>query len=93
MTDWPVCQVQRLGMLAYREATNYTQLAQRAADEIPDTLLLLNAAHLYAGALRSYWNLLWDEAERAARGPTLHWVDRGGDITITGQDNWWGIRL
>jgi lipoate-protein ligase B len=29
-------------------------------------------------------NLLWDEAELARRGITVHWVDRGGDVTYHG---------
>lgn len=87
MTELSVCQVQRLGVMAYREARELQQqlAAQRAADEIPDTLLLLEHPHTYTlGRSGHIENLLWAEAERAAKGVTVQWVDRGGDITYHG---------
>src|SRR5262245_35389616 len=87
MTSSPVCQVRRLGIVPYPEAWELQkQLAgQRATDEIPDTLLLLEHPHTYTlGRSGHVENLLWDEAERAARGVSVHWVDRGGDITYHG---------
>ncbi len=87
MTRYPICQVQRLGRIPYPEAWELQkQLAtQRAADEIPDTLLLLEHPHTYTlGRSGHIENLLWEEAERAQRGVAVHWVDRGGDITYHG---------
>jgi lipoate-protein ligase B len=87
MTSWPVCQVRRLGEVPYAEAWELQKqlAAQRAADTIPDTLLLLEHPHTYTlGRSGHIENLLWDESERAARGLSLHWVDRGGDITYHG---------
>ncbi len=79
--------VRRLGLVPYAEAWELQKslAAQRAAGEIPDTLLLLEHPHTYTlGRAGHAENLLWDEAQLAARGITLHWVDRGGDITYHG---------
>lgn len=87
MTSKPVCQVRRLGEVPYAEAWELQKqlAAQRAADEIPDTLLLLEHPPTYTlGRSGHIENLLWDEAERAARGVSVQWVDRGGDITYHG---------
>ncbi len=76
-----------LGRVPYAEALALqAELAgQRAADQIPDTLLLLEHPHTYTfGRSGHLENLLWDEAERARRGITVHWVDRGGDVTYHG---------
>jgi lipoyl(octanoyl) transferase len=82
-----VCEVRRLGRVPYAEAWELQkQLAgQRAAGLIPDTLLLLEHPHTYTlGRSGHAANLLLDEAQLAARGISLHWVDRGGDITYHG---------
>ncbi len=82
-----VCEVRRLGRVPYAEAWDLQKqlAAQRAAGEIPDTLLLLEHPHTYTlGRAGHAENLLLDEAQLAARGITLHWVDRGGDITYHG---------
>lgn len=87
MTASSVCHVRRLGQVPYAEAwALQKQLAdRRAAGEIPDTLLLLEHPHTYTlGRSGHAGNLLLSEAELAARGVTLHWVDRGGDITYHG---------
>jgi lipoate-protein ligase B len=79
--------VRRLGLVPYAEAWDLQKslAAQRAAGEIPDTLLLLEHPHTYTlGRAGHAENLLWDEAQLSARGVTLHWVDRGGDITYHG---------
>ena len=81
------CQVRRLGLLPYAEAwaLQKTLAAQRAAGEIPDTLLLLEHPHTYTlGRSGHAENLLLDEEQLAQRGITLHHVDRGGDITYHG---------
>jgi len=83
----PSLAVHRLGLVPYAEAWDLQKslAAQRAAGEIPDTLLLLEHPHTYTlGRAGHAENLLWDEAQLAARGVTLHWVDRGGDITYHG---------
>ena len=83
----PPCAVRRLGLVSYAEAWELQKqlAAQRAADAIPDTLLLLEHPHTYTlGRSGHVENLLWDEAQRAQRGIALHWVDRGGDITYHG---------
>lgn len=80
-------RVLRLGQVPYAEAWELQKslAAQRAADTIPDTLLLLEHPHTYTfGRNGQAANLLWDEAERQARGLTVHWVDRGGDVTYHG---------
>jgi lipoate-protein ligase B len=82
-----ICHVRRLGLLPYAEAWDLQRrlAAQRAANEIPDTLLLLEHPHTYTlGRSGHAENLLLDEAALAARGIELHWVDRGGDITYHG---------
>jgi|SRR5579859_695664 len=82
-----VCEVRRLGLVPYAEAWDLqkTLAAQRAAGEIPDTLLLLEHPHTYTlGRAGHAENLLLDQAQLAARGITLHHVDRGGDITYHG---------
>ena len=59
--------------------------AQRAADDIPDTLLLLEHPHTYTfGRSGHAENLLLNAEELKARGVALHWVDRGGDVTYHG---------
>lgn len=82
-----ICQVHRLGVIGYLPAW---ELQNRLADEIargsrPATLLLLEHPHTYTfGRRGQVENLLWDEDELARRGVSLHWVDRGGDITYHG---------
>jgi len=81
------CEVYRLGTVPYAQAW---ALQERLADEIamglrPPALLLLEHPHVYTFGRRGHpENLLWGEAERAARGIEVHWVDRGGDVTYHG---------
>ncbi len=81
------CEVHRLGLVAYQQAW---ELQDRLAAEIADgrrlpTLLLLEHPHTYTFGRRGHLeNLLWDEDELARRGVTVHWVDRGGDVTYHG---------
>lgn len=82
-----ICEVRRLGLVPYREAWELQQrlAAERAADSIPDTLLLLEHPHTYTfGRSGHSENLLWAESELARRGATVEWVDRGGDVTYHG---------
>lgn len=83
----PICEVRRLGNIPYAEAWDLqkTLAAERAADQIPDTLLLLEHPHTYTFGRNGHpENLLLTETELAARGVTVHWVDRGGDVTYHG---------
>jgi lipoate-protein ligase B len=80
-------EVRRLGLVPYDEAWELQKslAAQRAADAIPDTLLLLEHPPTYTlGRSGHADNLLLNPEELAARGVSLHWVDRGGDITFHG---------
>src|SRR5262245_48553015 len=82
-----ICEVRRLGLVPYSEAWELqTRLAaERAADLIPDTLLLLEHPHTVTfGRSGHVENLLWTETELRARGVTVEWVDRGGDVTYHG---------
>ena len=77
----------QLGLVSYEEAW---ELQNRLAGEIasgtrPATLLLLEHPHTYTfGRSGNVENMLWDEAELARRGISVHWVDRGGDVTYHG---------
>ena len=81
------CVVHRLGLVDYAEAW---ALQDRLAGEIaagtrPPTLLLLEHPHTFTFGRRGQLeNLLWDEAELEQRGVSVHWVDRGGDVTYHG---------
>jgi len=60
-------------------------VAARTEGRIEDVLLLLEHPHTYTlGRSGKIEHLLMSEAERQARGVTVHWVDRGGDITYHG---------
>lgn len=83
----PVCEVRRLGVQPYAAAWEMQRAlaGQRAAGQIPDTLLLLEHPHTFTfGRSGQAENLLWDEAERRERGVEVVWVDRGGDVTYHG---------
>jgi lipoate-protein ligase B len=83
----PPLAVRRLGLVPYAEAWDLQKslVDQRAVGAIPDTLLLLEHPHTYTlGRAGHAENLLLNETQLAARGLTLHWVDRGGDITYHG---------
>lgn len=83
----PTLHAAWLGMVPYQQAWD---LQNRLAAEIaegqrPPTLLLLEHPHTFTFGRRGQAeNLLWDEAELIRRGVTVHWVDRGGDITYHG---------
>jgi len=83
----PLCLVRDLGLIPYEEAWALQKdLAARVAtEESPPTLLLLEHPHTYTFGRRGHAeNLLWNEDELAARGISVHWVDRGGDVTYHG---------
>ncbi len=81
------CAVHWLGLVDYQQAWD---LQNELASEIGAgrrraTLLLLEHPHTYTfGRRGDQANLLWSESELARRGITVHWVDRGGDVTYHG---------
>jgi lipoyl(octanoyl) transferase len=57
----------------------------RAADEIPDTLVLLEHLPVYTAGRRSDpSHILWAEEKMRDAGAELHHVDRGGSVTFHG---------
>jgi lipoate-protein ligase B len=80
-------EIRDLGLMDYQFAWDLQNklAAQVAAASQPATLLLLEHPHTFTFGRRGQAaNLLWDEAELARRGITVHWVDRGGDVTYHG---------
>lgn len=75
------------GTVAYATAWDWQRslTARRAAEQIGDTLLLLEHPRVYtAGRRADPANLVYDDAERTRRGIELFEVDRGGDFTYHG---------
>lgn len=86
MSDAP-CAVVYAGKMPYETAWTLQKrlAAARAADRVPDTLLLLEHPHTYTlGSAGKLEHLLWTPEQLAERGIALHRVDRGGDITYHG---------
>lgn len=84
MTNLEICD---LGLIDYQSAWNLQNelAAQVATAKQPATLLLLEHPHTYTFGRRGQaTHLLWGEAELTQRGITVHWVDRGGDVTYHG---------
>lgn len=76
-----------LGLIDYQIAWDLQNqyAAEIANGQRPPTLLLLEHPHTFTfGRRGNAANLLWDEGERAQRRVTVHWVDRGGDVTYHG---------
>jgi lipoyl(octanoyl) transferase len=73
-------QVRRLGTIGYEQAWAYQRdvLERRAAERIPDTLLLLQHPSVYTAGRRT------EDAERPTDGTPVIDVDRGGKITWHG---------
>ena len=82
-----ICQVKRLGRVGYEDALRLQEekVAQRKADAVPDTLLLLEHPHVYTLGRNAKREHLLVTAERLAElGAQLFHTDRGGDITYHG---------
>jgi lipoyl(octanoyl) transferase len=83
------CLVQWLGRVPYQTAWAFQKelAAQRAADQIEDTLLLLEHPHTYtfgSRGKRAHEHLLVPREELVAAGIEVLDVDRGGDVTYHG---------
>ena len=76
-----------LGLIEYEQAW---RLQDEYASEIaegkrPPTLLLLEHPHVYTFGRKGHIeNLLWGEEQLKQKGISVHWVDRGGDVTYHG---------
>jgi lipoyl(octanoyl) transferase len=80
-------EVRRLGLISYGDAVELQAelVRQRRADEISDTLLLLEHPHVITLGSGSHdENVLVTPEERAARGIELFDTGRGGDVTYHG---------
>ncbi|MBI5298248.1 MAG: lipoyl(octanoyl) transferase [Chloroflexi bacterium] len=76
-----------LGLIEYETAWKLQDeyAADIALGNRPPTLLLLEHPHTFTFGRRGQAeNLLWDEEELKRRGVSVHWVDRGGDVTYHG---------
>lgn len=83
----PICRVHHMGLTPYQEAWDYqNEIADRVASgQLADTLLLLEHPHTYTlGRRGQQANLIWSQDTLAEMDVTVHWVDRGGDITYHG---------
>ena len=82
-----ICEVHHLGLIDYQLAWDLQNqyAAEIASGQRPATLLFLEHPHTFTfGRRGQIANLLWGEDELARRGVTVHWVDRGGDVTYHG---------
>jgi len=76
-----------LGLIDYDRAWKLQDeyAAEIAAGTRPPTLLLLEHPHVFTfGRRGDAKNLLWSPEELEQRGVSVHWVDRGGDVTYHG---------
>src|SRR5437763_10520890 len=83
----PRLRVCELGLLAYAEGLSLQQQVseRRQADEVPDTLLLLEHPPTYTRGRRARdGELPFGEAFYRARGIEVHATDRGGRVTYHG---------
>src|ERR1700682_2912080 len=81
------CSVEQLGRIDYQEALliQRERVAQRKADVIPDTLLLLEHPHVYTlGRNANPEHLLISPERLAQLGAQVFETDRGGDLTYHG---------
>lgn len=76
-----------LGLVDYDTAWSWQRdlFVARLGDEVGDTLMLLEHPHTYTLGRRAVAeDLVYDDAERSARGIALFEVDRGGRATYHG---------
>ena len=80
-------EVLDLGLIEYGAAWRLQDdyAAEIANGQRCPTLLLLEHPHVYTfGRSGNVTNLLWNERQLRQRGISVHWVDRGGDVTYHG---------
>ncbi|MBI5842393.1 MAG: lipoyl(octanoyl) transferase LipB [Chloroflexi bacterium] len=83
----PNFTVEDLGLIEYETAWKLQDeyAAEVASGSRPPTLLLLEHPHVYTFGRRGQaGNLLWGEEQLKQKGISVHWVDRGGDVTYHG---------
>jgi lipoyl(octanoyl) transferase len=76
-----------LGLIEYETAWKLQDeyAAEIAQGSRPPTLLLLEHPHVYTfGRKGQAQNLLWGEEQLKKKDISIHWVDRGGDVTYHG---------
>lgn len=86
-TTVPKCEYAFLGQVDYTEAWQIQNdmAAEIAAGRRAPTLLLLEHPHTFTfGRSGHRENLLWNEEQLSQSGVSVHWVDRGGDVTYHG---------
>ncbi len=79
--------IEDLGLIEYESAWKLQDeyVAEIAEGKRPPTLLLLEHPHVYTfGRKGQSENLLWGEEQLKQKGVSVHWVDRGGDVTYHG---------
>jgi len=75
------------GLVPFGEANDAMhELAERRlADEVPDSLILLEHPPVFTAGRRSKpEHLVWSEDEARAQGAEVHHIDRGGSFTFHG---------
>jgi lipoyl(octanoyl) transferase len=74
-------------LVAYSDAYEamHALAGQRARNEVPDSLILLEHPPVYTAGRRSDpSHILWAEQQMREAGAELHFVDRGGSVTFHG---------
>ncbi len=82
-----ICHLYDLGTIQYQTAWDLQNslAAEIARGKQPASLLLLEHPHTYSfGRQGQPKNLLWNQKELEEHGASVHWVDRGGDVTYHG---------
>ncbi len=81
------CHPHWFGQMEYEAALNLQKeiATRRAAQEIPNMLLLMEHPHTYTVGIDGHReHLLVNPEELAARNVAYHWVDRGGPVAYHG---------
>lgn len=87
MTPRPAWLLTPAGPVAYDRANEamHALAERRLADEIPDTVILLEHPPVFTAGRRAKADeLLWDESSVEARGGLVRRIDRGGSFTFHG---------
>ena len=87
MDGHPAWLIQPPGVVPYGPANEamHALATRRLADDVPDTVILLEHAPVFTAGRRAKANeLLWPEAHVRDRGGEVHRIDRGGSFTFHG---------